>query len=110
MQYVLPTKSHDPFILSIPTSPYPSPISLTTRFPMQGDTYSFVIRIWHESVDQAGNVTAWRGYIDYVGASQRLYFQDLEAITQFIKEQTNLAPNPPARWWTKLKRRLSKWS
>ena len=77
---------------------------------MQGDTYSFDILIWHETVDQAGNLTAWRGYIDTVGASKRLYFQDLETISNFIKEQADLAPNRPAHWWARLIHRLGKWS
>ncbi len=34
---------------------------------MDGDTDSFIVRIWHEAVDRAGNVLSWKGYIEQVG-------------------------------------------
>ena len=54
---------------------------------MQNDTYSFVVRIWQESVDSDGNVVAWRGSIDDVGDGERTYFADLERILPFIRKQ-----------------------
>lgn len=66
---------------------------------MRGDTHSFVIRIWYETTDEEGTATAWRGYIDHVGVDERLYFQELEKMAQFIKKQANLKPKQPRRWW-----------
>ena len=75
---------------------------------MPGDTYSFVIRIWADSVDEAGRPANWRGYIDLVGGDQRLYFQELESIPPFIKHQVNLPDNRSRRWWHWLRARLRK--
>ncbi len=57
---------------------------------LQGDTYSFVVRIWHEALDSEGHITTWRGSIDQVGDDERLYFHDLEQIVQFIQERVGL--------------------
>jgi hypothetical protein len=50
------------------------------------DTHSFVVRIWHEGQDLAGNVTAWRGSIEHVGQGERQYFVDLGEIGRYIQE------------------------
>jgi hypothetical protein len=66
---------------------------------VQGDTYAFIVRIWHETQDEEGNIVAWRGSIDHVGSDQRLYFQDMEGILRFIEEQTGVnAGHPGSRW------------
>ncbi len=57
---------------------------------VQGDTQAFIVRIWHEALDDEGNITAWRGSIDHVGRDQRLYFHDLDGIVRFIQEQTGV--------------------
>ncbi len=57
---------------------------------LQSDTYSFVIRIWHEALDSEGNITTWRGSIDHVGSSERVHFDDLNRIVQFIQERIGL--------------------
>lgn len=57
---------------------------------MKADTYSFVIRIWHEALDSEGHITTWRGSIDHVGSDERLHFDDLARIVQFIQEQIGL--------------------
>ena len=54
---------------------------------MQDNIQSFVIRIWPEAVDSEGKATAWRGSIEQVGRNQRLYFQDLQAAVDFIRQQ-----------------------
>lgn len=59
---------------------------------MEGDTDSFIVRIWHEAVDRAGNVLAWKGYIEQVGADRHLYFQDLDVMARFIQGQCRLPP------------------
>ena len=57
---------------------------------VEGDTQSFVVRIWHEAVDGNGEIIAWRGSIDHVGSARRVYFQDLQEVTRFIVEATGL--------------------
>jgi hypothetical protein len=57
---------------------------------MQGDTFSFVVRIWHEAVDKHGNPVAWRGSIEQVGGSGRKYFQDLDGALDFIREEAGI--------------------
>ena len=57
---------------------------------LQSDTYSFVVRIWHEALDSEGRIATWRGSIDYVGSDERAHFDDLGRIVQFIQEQVGL--------------------
>jgi hypothetical protein len=57
---------------------------------MQGDTQSFVVRIWQEAVDGAGNTVAWRGSIDHVNSAKRLYFQDWDRFVHFIQEESGV--------------------
>lgn len=66
---------------------------------MPDETYSFIIRIWADSVDDAGQPANWRGYIDLVGGEKRLYFQELESVTHFINQQAHLPANRPRPWW-----------
>ncbi len=73
---------------------------------MQGDTHSFVVRIWHEAVDGKGHIIAWRGSIDYVGSGQRLYFYDLDGIVRFIQEQAELNPKGLGSKWRSLLARI----
>ena len=54
---------------------------------MENNSYAFIVRIWGEATDDAGNPIQWRGSIDQVGSNKRLYFSDLEGITRFIREQ-----------------------
>jgi hypothetical protein len=53
---------------------------------MMDDTHSFVVRVWHEGQDLAGNVTAWHGSIEHVGRGERRYFVDLGEIGRYIEE------------------------
>lgn len=57
---------------------------------MVGDTQSYVIRIWHEAIDEEGRVIAWRGSIDHVGNDTRLHFQELEKLVDFIRQESRL--------------------
>lgn len=57
---------------------------------VQGDTHSFIVRIWHEALDREGNIIAWRGSIDHVGGGDRFYFDDLDRLVQFMREQVGL--------------------
>lgn len=57
---------------------------------MQGDTYSFIVRIWHEALDSEGHITQWRGSVDCVGSGERFHFYDMDRLVQFIQEQVGL--------------------
>lgn len=62
---------------------------------MQGDTQSFIIRIWHEVVGDDGRVLAWRGSIDHVGSARRIYFQDMEQVIRFITQEVGIGAEDP---------------
>ena len=55
---------------------------------VEEETHSFIIRIW-DVIEGPGNrpEETWRGSIDYVGSGKRLYFNDLNSIASFIREQ-----------------------
>ena len=65
---------------------------------MQGDTFSFIVRIWHEALDGEGRVAVWRGSIDHVGNGEQAHFDDLDQMLQFIQQQIGLdgrrSPSP----------------
>ncbi len=54
------------------------------------DTQSFVVRIWHEELDEQGHIVAWRGSADHVGSDERFHFDDLERLVLFIQERVGL--------------------
>jgi hypothetical protein len=66
------------------------------------DTYAFVIRIWHEAVDKGGRVIAWRGSIQHVGTGERLHFDDIDEMSDFIRKKSYLDDEPAASWWQSL--------
>lgn len=57
---------------------------------MNGDTHSFLVRIWHEALDQRGNITAWRGSIEHIGEGPRVYFVDMRQVIDYIQRQIGL--------------------
>jgi hypothetical protein len=61
---------------------------------LEGNTQSFILRIWSEAVDDDDYVTALRGSIDHVGTGKRLYFQDLNEIARFVRDYIRLRPEP----------------
>jgi len=64
---------------------------------VEGDTQSFVVRIWREEVDEDGNITAWRGSVDHVGSGGRVHFQDLDQLTGFIRRRAGLSDSRVGR-------------
>ena len=66
--------------------------------PLENDTQSFIIRIWHERVDEEKNITVWRGSIDHVGTGKRLYFHDLNGIARFIQDYLQVKQQHPPKW------------
>jgi hypothetical protein len=77
---------------------------------VQGDTHAFIVRIWHEELDSEGNGLAWRGSIQHVGSSKRLYFQDLEGIVHFVREETGINARYPKHKWHALLDRIRRGS
>jgi len=57
---------------------------------MQSDTKSFILRIWVESEADENNPSTWRGVVEQVGSTKRLYFQDLGNAFKFVQEQTGI--------------------
>ena len=57
---------------------------------VQGDTYSFIVRIWHEALDSEGQIIEWRGSVDCVSSGERLHFYDLDRLVQFIQQRVGL--------------------
>ena len=70
---------------------------------MEEETHSFIIRIW-DAIDGPGNrpEETWRGSIDYVGSGKRLYFNDLNSIASFIKEQIRADGSQAVTHWEAL--------
>jgi hypothetical protein len=66
---------------------------------VHGDTQAFIVRVWHEAEDDEGHLITWRGSIQHVGSDKRYYFQDLNGIVRFIREQTGM----------NIRRKGSKW-
>jgi hypothetical protein len=78
----------------------------TPENSVEEETHSFIIRIW-DIVDGPGKrpEETWRGSIDYVGSGKRLYFNDLNSIATFIKEQVRAeTPQAVAHWEALVKR------
>jgi hypothetical protein len=57
---------------------------------MQSDTKSFIVRIWVESETDEDDASKWRGVVEQVGSSNRLYFQDLARAFRFVQEQAGI--------------------
>lgn len=72
---------------------------------VQGDTHSFIVRIWHETEDDEGNIIVWRGSVDHVGSDKRLYFQDLDGMVRFIEEQVG-SNDSRVPWWKSVLNRI----
>ena len=74
---------------------------------LENNSYAFIVRIWGEATDDAGNPIQWRGSIDQVGSNKRLYFSDLEGITRFIREQIQDKSDRSAHGWQRWLVRIS---
>lgn len=61
---------------------------------MQEDQHAFIVRIWFETTDAAEIGRTWRGSIEQVSQQNRLYFQDLTAVCDFIRDEAGLLINP----------------
>ena len=53
-------------------------------FSEEGQTHSFIVRIWlEETFEETGNAR-WRGHITHVASRERRYLEDLSDIGIFI--------------------------
>lgn len=57
---------------------------------LNGDTQSFIVRIWHERESGNDKTVGWRGSILHVGSGKRLYFHNLNSIKRFVQELTGM--------------------
>ncbi len=57
----------------------------------EGETHSFVVRLWVEARDETGATAEWRGWIQHVQDGQRHYFQDLGEISHIVASHLNEA-------------------
>ena len=51
------------------------------------DNYSFVVRIWQELRDEAGNWLAWRGSVRDVSTGECSYFDEPARLIAFIEDR-----------------------
>lgn len=66
---------------------------------MHNQNYSFVVRVWLESLPDDEKIAIWRGSIERVGSDSRFYFTDLDGIAQFIQTQIGLEKKRfPSPW------------
>ena len=65
---------------------------------LDGDTQSFIVRIWHEA-SGAGDKDSWRGSILHVGSGKRVYFHNLNSIKRFVQERTGMKENGDLGGW-----------
>ena len=70
---------------------------------MRSDTYAFIVRLWREDKNGAGDPGDWRGSVDYVVSDQRLYFIDLKGLSDFIYRHSGIRLPHSAPWWHTLR-------
>jgi hypothetical protein len=65
---------------------------------------SFIVRVWCEKGDRdARSVPIWRGSIEHVPSGQRGFFQELDAVTAFMKPHLlALGIDEPNRFWERM--------
>ena len=66
---------------------------------MWSDAWSFIVRIWRETSNGAGRASTWRGSVEQVGTDERLYFQDLHTMEQFIRQRSGIGANRRGSRW-----------
>ncbi len=69
---------------------------------MRSNTHSFIIRIWHEAVDEQGQAITWRGSVEHVSTGRRLNFETFEDFLDFIRKESGLKETSSGRWWRTL--------
>ncbi|MCB9101746.1 MAG: hypothetical protein H6632_19585 [Anaerolineales bacterium] len=69
---------------------------------MLGDTQAFIVRIWSEELDRAGNIVAWRGSIEHVNHGERRYFDDLDVVVRYIQQTAGISTQRVDPCWKRL--------
>jgi len=77
--------------------------------PHRTEAHAFIVRIWRQEVGGTEDSCVWRGSIDHVGSSERLYFSDLSAIGRFIQEQAEIGLHGQASRWKSVRCWLASW-
>ena len=63
-----------------------------------GDAHAFVVRIWCEAADEAGNTLTYRGVITDVTTGRQMRFENVRTLASFICEEAKLPqPGPEDR-------------
>ncbi len=80
---------------------------------MKPEATSFIIRIWIDSAAENSEPPIWRGVIEQVGSTEKRHFQELQTVTQFIRERADLdlPPTLRERWqslWLSLTHEIRK--
>jgi hypothetical protein len=60
---------------------------------MLGDAHAFVVRIWCETADKAGNTLTYRGVIKDVTTGRQMGFENVKILAGFICQEAQL-PQP----------------
>ena len=75
---------------------------------MKPESVSFIIRIWVESVSDDNSTPVWRGVIEQVGNAEKRHFHDLDTVTQFIQEKTEIErPRTLLDRWLEIQKNLT---
>ncbi len=74
---------------------------------MSADTKSFIVRIWIESISEESDPSpTWRGVIEHVGSTERIYFHEFNTAVQFIREKADIQTDEPTPRWKNLKSKI----
>jgi hypothetical protein len=61
---------------------------------------SFIVRVWREQGDHDSAASEWRGSIEHVGSTDKVFFRDLRVIVNFLKEHlTTIGIDVEQRFW-----------
>ena len=58
----------------------------------EDQTHVFIVRIWSERREIEDTEPEWRGAIEMVSSTDKLYFKTVDAAVAFIVEKTGAAP------------------
>ncbi|MEZ4771323.1 MAG: hypothetical protein R2844_23255 [Caldilineales bacterium] len=58
----------------------------------EDQTYVFIVRIWAEQREIKNAEPEWRGAIEMVSSTDKLYFKTLDAALAFVVEKTGAEP------------------
>jgi hypothetical protein len=74
---------------------------------LEHDSFTFIVKTWLEEATSAAGPARWRGHITHVPSGERRYFEDLDAITAFIRTYqipSSAKPNGRGQFWSWLRR------